>query len=223
MVDCGTKCVDPMTDGDFCGADSTCLGGMVCGNTERCVSGVCEQMVASCDIPAPVPRTGQTLCYDVDGFQLSCSGTGQDGEYQKGVAWPSPRFTDNNNGTITDNLTGLIWLKDANCFGLRTWNIALSDSNGLLSGQCDLMDGSSVGDWRLPNRNELFSLFDIENYDPALPSGHPFYNVRFFDYWSSSTRIDRTNEVRTVNMDIAGVYSADKNFNQGVWPVRGPE
>ena len=38
---------------------------------------------------------------------------------QKGVAWPNPRFTDNGNGTVTDNLTGLIWLKNANCFGTK--------------------------------------------------------------------------------------------------------
>ncbi|MGA9347827.1 MAG: hypothetical protein WBW48_03355 [Anaerolineae bacterium] len=36
--------------------------------------------------------------------------TGEDGELLKGVTWPSPRFTDNGNGTVTDNLTGLIWL-----------------------------------------------------------------------------------------------------------------
>ncbi len=56
---------------------------------------------------APVPRTGQTTSYAVR----------DDGALQKGVAWPTPRFTDNNNGTITDNLTGLIWLKNANCIG----------------------------------------------------------------------------------------------------------
>ena len=57
--------------------------------------------------PSPVPKTGQTTSY----------ATGDDGELEKGVAWPNPRFTDNNNGTVTDNLTGLIWLKHANCFG----------------------------------------------------------------------------------------------------------
>lgn len=55
--------------------------------------------------PAPVPKTGLTTSY----------APGDDGALQKGVAWPNPRFTDNNNGTITDNLTGLIWLKNANC------------------------------------------------------------------------------------------------------------
>ena len=47
--------------------------------------------------------------------------TGSDGDLQKGVAWPNPRFTDNANGTVTDNLTGLIWLKNANCFGRPVW------------------------------------------------------------------------------------------------------
>ena len=61
--------------------------------------------------PAPVPKTGQTTSYT----------TGDDGDLEMGVPWPSPRFTDKGDGTVTDNLTGLIWLKDANCFGGRTW------------------------------------------------------------------------------------------------------
>ena len=58
---------------------------------------------------APVPKTGQTTIY----------AAGDDGALQKGVAWPTPRFTDNDNGTVTDNLTGLIWMKNANAFGAK--------------------------------------------------------------------------------------------------------
>lgn len=64
---------------------------------------------------APVERTGQTTSY----------AAGDDGDLQRGAIWPNPRFTDNGNGTVTDNLTGLIWLKDANCFGKRFWADAL--------------------------------------------------------------------------------------------------
>ncbi len=46
-----------------------------------------------------LPRTGQTDRH----------ATGDDGDLEKGVAWPTPRFMDNGNGTITDNLTGLMW------------------------------------------------------------------------------------------------------------------
>ena len=56
---------------------------------------------------APVPKTGQTTPYVA----------GDDGTLQKGVAWPAPRFTDNSNGTVTDKLTGLIWMKDAGVLG----------------------------------------------------------------------------------------------------------
>ena len=50
------------------------------------------------------------------------------GEQAVGVEWPNPRFTDNGDGTVTDNLTALIWLKNANCFGVEKWNDALSSA-----------------------------------------------------------------------------------------------
>jgi len=65
-----------------------------------------------------LPETGQTTCYDISGTVIPCTGTGQDGEIQTGVAWPNPRSTDNGDGTMTDNLTGLVWAKDANFSGV---------------------------------------------------------------------------------------------------------
>jgi hypothetical protein len=125
----------------------------------------------------PVTKTGQTNKY----------ADGDDGDLKKGVAWPVPRFTDNGDGTVTDNLTGLIWLKKADCFGERTWTQALSDCNNLADGSCGLTDGSSAGDWRLPNVRELQSLIDYGRYGPALPAGHPFTNVQSSYYCSSRT------------------------------------
>src|SRR5210317_2432615 len=77
-------------------------------------------------IVIPVEKTGQTTSFR----------THDDGDLKKGVAWPDPRFTDNDNGTVTDNLTGLIWLKKANCFGQLDWQGALSSSNNLADGDC---------------------------------------------------------------------------------------
>jgi len=54
--------------------------------------------------------------------------------------------------TVTDNLTGLIWLKDANCssfFAPLSW-LMLSSLQWIIRGYCGLTDGSSAGDWRLP-------------------------------------------------------------------------
>jgi len=59
---------------------------------------------------APVEDTGQQTCYDPTGAStdtVDCAGTGQDGEKQAGVDWPAPRFTDNFDGTVTDNLSSL--------------------------------------------------------------------------------------------------------------------
>ena len=127
--------------------------------------------------PAETWRTGQTVSY----------GAGDDGDVQAGVVWPTPRFSDNRDGTITDYLTGLIWLKNANCFGTRNWSDALNLSNGLASGSCGLSDGSLAGDWRLPNRKEVFSLVDFSSFRPALPDGHRFTNVQSSGYWTAST------------------------------------
>ena len=50
---------------------------------------------------APVPKTGQTTCFNEAGTAISCADTGQDGDIQAGVAWPNPRFVDHGNGTVT--------------------------------------------------------------------------------------------------------------------------
>jgi hypothetical protein len=162
---------------------------------------------------AGVPKTGQTTTY----------GPGDDGALQKGVVWPKPRFTDNGNGTVTDNLTGLIWLKDANCFGEKTWDDALSASNTLASGMCNLTDGSKPGEWRLPNIKELQSLLDFGQYNPALTLGHPFIGGIWTPgdrYWSSTTYSPHTGQawyVEIHNGVTDAYYTSNIDF---VWPVR---
>lgn len=101
-----------------------------------------EQIIQS----GAVPQTGQTQCYD-GGTPGDCPNgpAGQDGDYQAGVEVPSPRFTDNLNGTVMDNLTGLIWLQDWNCLGFLTWANALAAANALAHGQWVLPTGAWQG------------------------------------------------------------------------------
>jgi hypothetical protein len=132
--------------------------------------------IVCADPPAPVAKTGQTTSY----------ATGDDGDHEKGIASPVPRFIDNGDGTVTDNLTGLMWTKNANReIETKNWNQAIELANNLSLG----IDGcgASYDDWRLPNLFELESLRDMSNYDPVLPTGHPFTNVQSFYYWSSTT------------------------------------
>ena len=183
--------------------------------------GSCPQACAG--VPSAVPKTGQTVCWDVNAAPIDCAGTGQDGEYQLGAS-ASPRFTDNADGTVKDNLTGLIWLKDANCFGFQDWTTALSDANTLASGSCGLTDGSVAGAWRLPNVKELESLIDFSQFEPALPPGYPFSGVQFDNYWSSTTLANAPYFAWIVDLGFGFVNGDCKNCvisYHRVWPVRG--
>ncbi len=161
--------------------------------------------------PAPVAATGQTISY---------AGS-DDGALQAGVAWPSPRYIDNSDGTVTDNLTGLIWLQDANCFGTTTWAKALAASDNLADGQCGLIDGSLAGDWRLPNARELTSLVDYGQISPSIASGNPFTNIQLYIYFTSTTSVNSTTLFWGVQFDTGYTYIETKSINYYVWPVRG--
>lgn len=167
------------------------------------------------------PKTGQTACYDSSGNVISCTNTGQDGDLQKGVAWPSPRFTDNGDGTMIDNLTGLIWLKNANCFGTRTWAQALTDANALASGTCGLTDGSQAGDWRLPNRKELRSLIHYGETNTATwLNGQGFSSVQADIYWPSNTSPANPTWTWIVRMRDGVIALTPKSGSYYVLPVR---
>jgi hypothetical protein len=160
---------------------------------------------------AGVSRTGQTTWY----------ATGDDGDLEMGVAWPSPRFITGTIGVVTDTLTGLIWLEDAKCFGTRTWEQAVAEANALKTGECGLSDGSVEGDWRLPSVRELESLIDYGVDAPALPDGHPFTDVQTNNYWSSTTHADATSDSWVVSVYHGYVTSAYRPNKLSVWPVRG--
>jgi hypothetical protein len=159
--------------------------------------------------PANVWKTGQT----------TSRATGDDGDLERGVSWPAPRFTDHGDGTVTDKLTGLMWAKNANLPNeALTWQGALDYVKALNS-------GAGLGgyhDWRLPNRKELFSLIDHSTYKSALlPAGHPFQNVHNY-YSSSTTDASNSSYAWIVDMRDGCVYSCGKsdNYFVYVWPVR---
>jgi hypothetical protein len=178
---------------------------------------------------APVPRTGVTETHF----------SGDDGDLEKGVIWPIPRFADNGDGTVTDNLTGLIWLQNASCITFfqgdnsiwpqRSWGAALTAANSLSDGYCDLSDDSSAGDWRLPNLRELQSLIHFGVWIPAVPNttgtgkwseGDPFTSIASA-YWSS-TDISPANKPVYVDITFGLGKSEDYDpLGYRVWPVRG--
>ena len=189
---------------------------------------------------AGVAKTGQTTCYNAGGGTTDClnsgSWPGQDAYWESqgvGVSWPSPRFKDNADGTVTDNMTGLIWLQNANCFGAKSWTVALSDCNTLVGNntQCDLNDGSIAGDWRLPNVKELQSLIAFAYDEPALSNAagtakwttdeDAFSDVQLNIYWSSTTYAHSKSNAWYVDLDYGIADDVSKGNGGFVWPVRG--
>jgi hypothetical protein len=138
------------------------------------------------------------------------------------------RFKDNGDGTVTDNRTGLVWLKNANPCGKKTWYDAVAYCSSLASGTAGLTDGSTAGQWRLPSKVELENL----GTDPpaawqtGFPSvawimpGAPFRNFQFDIYWSSTTYESDPLSVWYVYMGNGYAYMTYKSDNNYVWPVR---
>lgn len=154
-----------------------------------------------------IPRTGQTTSYV----------RGDDASANKGAAWPGSRFTDNKDGTVTDGLTGLVWMKNAGCFAPSNWTAALNLANQLASGQCGLTDGSTPGQWRMPNANELESLVDISRSNPAVSGGSPFTNISMANAYWSSTSYMASSPFNFANTSGAPSSAMAIRFTDGRW------
>jgi len=184
--------------------------------------------VADAAALASLPRTGQTTCWDANGSPVACAGTGQDGDKQAGVPMPSSRFNNNGNGTITDKMTGLVWLKNANCFGYKPWTTALNKANTLSNGTCSLADGSKAGDWRLPNRKEMLSLLNRQQGDSIIYLGEYGFSAiqqptAGVLYWTSTTSAENDSRAWSVNFSDSSINYSEKDYVGYIWPVRNSQ
>ena len=91
-----------------------------------------------------------------------------DGKQVVGLAIIPSRYTKNNDGTVTDNRTGLVWLEDVDCINRQSWQAAMNEAKSLKTGQCNLTDGSEKNDWRLPTKEEWEMMVDTLFRGPAL-------------------------------------------------------
>lgn len=121
-----------------------------------------------------------------------------------------------NNQAVVDQETGLVWERSPDPTQ-RTWLAAVQ--------QCVNRSLGGRKGWRLPAVEELTSLVDPTQDQPALPAGHPFTNVGITpetDYFSVTTRPGNTNTVHAVAIGSAGqVVSAAKTALRPYWCVRG--
>ncbi len=124
---------------------------------------------------------------------------------------PAPGgFTDNNDVTVTDWSTHLIWQKQDDG-ATKTWEQALSYCEGLSLG--------GFTDWRLPNIKELSSIADDGTYGPAIntslfPSTHSYY------YWSSTSASSYSTSAKVVYFYDSYLTDLDKTSLEYVRCVR---
>lgn len=135
-----------------------------------------SQLNAQKLIPFKLPDTGQTVSYTTT--------RGEDSDF---IINPMS-FTDNGDGTITDNITGLMWQKtDGGEMTLE--NAAAYCANLSLGG---------YHDWRLPVNRELFSINKFDSANPALNSIY-FTTTTAEYWWTSDLRADDAAKVWVVN------------------------
>ena len=118
----------------------------------------------------PLPDTGQSKCYDNTGeTSFPLQGQifyGQDAQYN-GLAMD---YTDNGDGTVTDNNTGLIW-QQTPPDELYSWSEAIV--------YADNLNLTSHDDWRLPTMKELYS---IVAFWGTMRTKTPYIDTAYFDF-----------------------------------------
>jgi hypothetical protein len=124
--------------------------------------------------------------------------------------WPDSRYVANNDGTVTETETGLMWQQ---CSLGQTW----TSTNGRVSCEGDAIEytwgsaltlaarsnDSGYSDWRLPNVKELTYLVAKDRYAPAI-------NLNIFPdtppepYWSSTPYLNYPDSSWMVDFDYGG-------------------
>ena len=190
-----------------------------------------------------LPVTGQTTAYTADKNDgvAGAVTVPDDGTLRTGAPFS---FTDNGNGTITDNTTGLVWEKKGDDGGLHD-----KDNNYYWTGNTvtmtiwDWLDAVNLegfagfGDWRLPNARELLSIANFEGTPPAAFDNNCVAGVsaaagsctKNQPYWTSTSDVSTALSGTTITawyvmnagVSIGTVYPTFKSGGGWVRAVRG--
>jgi hypothetical protein len=168
-----------------------------------------------------LPDTGQSACYNSTGALIPCAGTGQDGAYSINPM----TYTDNGDGTVKDNNTGLTWLKQ-NAGSVYNWYEASGTYNASYNPSslsvCGSVELGGHTDWRLPKKNELMSIVDYSRYYPAINTSY-FPNTNAASYWSFTSNTASPDSAWGVDFSDGGIYDGYM-FGEGyVRCVRGQQ
>jgi hypothetical protein len=187
------------------------------------------------------PAVNAYVCNGINGTNGTNGTDGTGGTRADGPCFDNAnRYVDCGNGTVTDTVTRLIWLKDSACLQPVDWAAANGAAAGMKDGDCggNLTDNSSPGDWRLPTKDEwsatiaqAAALGCTDSDAPSLTNdrgracikGGPtsFMNVRPWITWSNTPLEESPSEAYAAYL-TEGVVARDQKITpRVVWPVRG--
>jgi hypothetical protein len=189
-----------------CPGDLNCDQHVTIDEIVTAVNSALNECPAGASCGARLPASGQTTSY----------GPGSDGAVRAGTALS---YTDNGDGTITDNNTGLMWEKKDASGGIHdqdnsyTWGMTV---------QSNAMDGTMVTeflatlnrapcfaghcDWRIPNVKELLSIVDYE-----MPYPGPVVDTAFNTNCVAGCAVDG-NGGPMCSCTVAGSYWSSTTF-----------
>jgi len=138
---------------------------------------------------------------------------------------PQPLFSDNLDGTITDQLTGLTWQK---CSDGQNYGVASDCSSGSSTlhpwaaalNHCETLNFAGQTDWRLPDRNELSSIVDVNQHPNAAVDPTAFPNTSLLKYWTSTTDSAAPVYAWEILFDYGDVADAPKGNSNSIRCVR---
>lgn len=125
-------------------------------------------------ISYPIVDTNQPYCFG-SSSTIPCGSDfkGQDAEYDGN----QPKYQDNGDGTITDLITGLTWVKSEGKKQSYSEALAAAETFSL----------AGYDDWRVPTIKELYSLMDFNGTDPSgadinAANLRPFIDTDYFSF-----------------------------------------
>ena len=131
-------------------------------------------------------ETSQTNCFNtVEKIECSESGEyyGQDAQFHGNAQ----NYTVHGNGTVTDNVTGLMWTQSPDTNGDK--KISKSDklSSSDAVAYCKSLKLAGFSDWQLPNIKQAYSLINFQGEDPDPMAKdtsmlNPFVDTSVFDF-----------------------------------------
>ncbi len=157
----------------------------------------------SLDNAYPIVDTNQNLCYG-DAEQINCPSVGEDFYGQDSqYSGTAPSYTNNGDGTITDNVTGLIWGQNQSS-STMSWSQA--------SQYCESLTTGGYNDWRMPTVKELWSIRDFS-------TGWPWIDTNYFNLTGDGTQMNQHHSWTSNAYLIESEYQNEQVQGDPYWIV----